>query len=92
MLRAVARTAAGGEAEREGEVAPEPGFEPCGGEEGTSAQAAAVSGKKPPVLDHEFLLEGRPSLLSSSGVEALRGLGADEGLAMTERGGRMVKI
>ena len=51
-----------------------------------------MSGKKPPVLDHEFFEEGRPSLLSSSGVDAVRGLGADEGLAITERGGRMVKI
>lgn len=78
--------------DRVGDVAPELGADPAGGLEGTSAHAAAVSGKNPPVLDHEFLLEGRPSLLSSSGVEAVSGLGADEGLAMTESGGRMENI
>lgn len=83
----------GGEIDRAGEVAPELGAEPPGGLDGTSAHAAAASGKKPPVLDHEFLPEGRPSLLSSSGVEAVSGLGEDEGaFAITERGGRIVKI
>lgn len=84
-----------GEMERVGEVVPEPGAElVVGGEpEGTSAHAAAVSGKKPPELDHEFLPDDRPSLLSSSAVEEVRGLGAEEGtLAMTERGGRILKI
>lgn len=82
-----------GETERAGEVAPELGPEPGGGElDGTSAHAAAVSGKKPPVLDHEFFTDGMPSLLSSSGVD-VSGLGDDEGaLAMTERGGRMLNI
>lgn len=80
----------GGDAERVGEVAPELGDEVGGGEEGMSAHAA-VSGKKPPLLDHEFLLDGSPSL-SSSGVVADRGLGAEDGLAITDRGGRMLKI
>ena len=81
-----------GEIDRAGEVAPELGPEPGGGLDGTSAHAAAVSGKKPPELDQEFFVEGSPSLLSSSGVEAERGLGAEEALAMTESGGRMEKI
>ena len=86
-------TAAGGDTERAGDVVPELGAEPDGGElEGTSAHAAAVSGKKPPECDQEFLPDERPSLLSSSGV-VVSGLGEEEGaFAMTERGGRMVNI
>lgn len=81
-----------GDIDRAGEVVPELGPEPAGGLEGTSAHAATVSGKKPPELDHEFFVEGSPSLLSSSGVEAVRGLGTEEALAMTESGGRIEKI
>ena len=92
MPVAAPRCTAGGEAERAGDVAPELGEDVGGGDDGTSAQAAAVSGKKPPVLDHEFLLDGSPSLLSSSGVEAVKGLGEGEGLAITDRGGRIVNI
>lgn len=57
----------------------------------TFAQAAAVSGKKPPAaFVHEFL----PSLLlSSSGVEEVMGLGVADGVfAITDRGGRIEKI
>ena len=85
--------AAGGEMDRVGEAGPELGAEPGGGElDGTSAHAA-VSGKKPPVAaDQEFLAEGVLSLLSRSGVD-VSGLGVEEGaLAMTESGGRMLKI
>ena len=88
MLRA-----AGGEMDRVGEAGPELGAEPGGGElDGTSAHAA-VSGKKPPVAaDQEFLAEGVLSLLSRSGVD-VSGLGVEEGaFAMTESGGRMLKI
>lgn len=62
--------------------------------EAASAQAALASGKKPPVAGvHELFVDGMPSLLSSSGVDDVNGLGEDDGaLAMTERGGRMVKI
>lgn len=68
-----------------------------GGENGgdcASAQAALASGKNPPVLGaQEFLPDAIPSLLSSSGVEDVRGLGDDDGtFAMTERGGRIEKI
>ena len=81
-----------GDIDRAGEVAPEL-TEPDGGLDGTSAQAAAVSGKKPPVLDQEFFPEGKLSLLSNSGVVAVMGLGEDDGaLAITESGGKMVKI
>lgn len=60
-------------------------------EDVTSAHAAVVSGKNPPaLLLHEFF----PSLLlSSSGVVDVRGLGLAEGvLAITDNGGRMLKI
>lgn len=62
----------------------------------TSAQAALASGKKPPVVGaQELLLDGCPSLLSRSGVDAVMGLAVDEvdgALAITERGCKMVKI
>jgi hypothetical protein len=61
----------------------------------TSAQAALASGKKPPAgLVQELLFEAMPSLLfSNSGVDDVSGLGLAEGVfAMTERGGRMLKI
>ena len=84
-----------GEVNRAGEAAPETGAELGGGEEpeGTSAHAVAASGKKPPELVQELLPDERPSVLSSSAVEEVRGLGAEEGTwAMMDRGGRMVKI
>lgn len=60
----------------------------------TSAQAAPVSRENPPAPDtQELFPDAMPSLLSSSGVEEVMGLGDDDGaLAMTESGGKMVKI
>lgn len=82
-----------GDIDLAGDVSPEPGADPGGVElEGASAHAA-VSGKKPPVAaDQEFFAEEALSLLSRSGVEAI-GLAVEDGaLAMTESGGRMLKI
>ncbi len=82
-----------GDIDLTGDVSPEPGADPGGVElEGASAHAA-VSGKKPPVAaDQEFFADGVLSLLSRSGVEAI-GLAVEDGaLAMTEGGGRMLKI
>lgn len=86
---------AGGEVDGEamGEVTDGDAAEDGG--DATSAHAALDSGKNAPVgFVHELLPETIPSLLlSRSGVEDVRGLGLAEGVfAMTERGGRMVKI
>lgn len=80
---------AGGDADGEITVADVVGDR--GGDVVTLAQAAEVSGKKPPAeLLHEFF----PSLLlSSSGVDEVRGLGLADGVfAITERGGSIEKI
>lgn len=84
-----------GDMERTGEAIADDG--PEGGEAGlaTSAQAALVSGKKPPDPGvQELFPDAMPSLLlSSSGVEEVRGLGDGDGaFAITDSGGRILKI
>ncbi len=78
-----------------GDVEGDVNGEVAGDEDVTSAHAALPSGKNPPVgFAHELLFDEIPSLLfSSSGVEDVNGLGLADGVfAMTERGGRMLKI
>lgn len=80
-----------------GDAGIEPGIDVRdGGEDAgdavTSPQDADPSGKNPPVVVHELFPEVVPSL-SSSGVDDVIGLGvADGALAMTESGGKMLKI
>lgn len=78
----------GGDAEGERTVAELVGD--IAGDVLTSTHAAVLSGKNPPGFVQEFL----PSLLlSSSGVDEVKGLGLADGvLAITESGGRMLKI
>jgi hypothetical protein len=80
---------AGGDAEGETEVDVAGDIEGDVGDVETFARAALVSGKKLPALVHEFF----PSLLLSiSGVEVM-GLGlADDVLAITDKGGKIVNI
>ena len=78
-----------------GEVDGELIGEVTGDEEVASAHAALPSGKNPPVgFAQELLFEEMPSLLfSNSGVDDVNGLGLADGVfAMTERGGRILKI